>query len=357
MLWFSLALVLAGVDLFEAGQAGYTTYRIPGLVTLGDGTILAYAEARKDGSGDWADIDLVMRRSSDGGRTWSAANILVDAGTETVNNVVAIPGRGRREVHLLYCINYARAYHLVSRDSGRTFSPAVEITAAFETLRPQYDFNVIATGPGHGIRLRTGRLLVPVWLSTGGKSHRPSVIATLYSDDEGESWRTGEIVKGDLRNPSESMVVELADGQVMLNIRSESDALRRAVAVSKDGVSGWSVPRFDASLKEPVCMASFLRHPNGTLLFANPDNVDAKAMEKRGRNSERRNLTLQQSRDEGQSWQKVEVIDAGISAYSDMALTRQGELLILYEKGGKNGNMYFTQSLRLERLPAKLFRR
>ena len=356
MVWSSALLLLAALDLFEAGKGGYMTYRIPGMVTLGDGTVLAYAEARKDSAGDWADIDLLLRRSGDGGRTWAEPLLIADAGKLTTNNIVAIPGNGRHEVHIVYCVNYARAFYRHSADSGRSFSEPVEITGTFEGFRERYNWNVIATGPGHGIRLRSGRLLIPVWLSTGGKAHRPSVVSTIYSDDGGRSWQAGEIVQGELVNPSETAAVELKDGRVMLNIRSESDALRRAVTVSADGVKGWSRPRFEAGLKEPVCMASLLRYPLGKqpLLFANPDHVDAEALTKQGRNSMRRNLSLQVSHDEGESWRVVQVMDPDVSAYSDMAVTRQGELLVLYEKGGRNGNMYFTQSLRLVRIAPKL---
>jgi len=358
MVWFSAALVLASLDLFEAGQGGYQTYRIPGLLTLGDGTVLAYAEARKDGAGDWADIDLVMRRSLDGGKTWTPSVVLTDEGTQTVNNIVAIPGKGKREVHLLYCINYARAYWRHSVDSGKTFSAPVEVTTAFEALKPQYNWNVIATGPGHGIRLGSGRLMVPIWLSTGGRAHRPSVVSTLYSDDEGQHWKTGEIILGDLVNPSETVAVELRDGRVMLNLRSESDALRRAMVIGPDGARGWSQPTFVSELQEPVCMASMIRYPSQgkPILFANPDHVDAEAKSRRGRNSQRRNLSLQMSRDDGRTWRVVHRVDPEISAYSDLAVNRAGEVLVLYEKGGRNGSMFFTQSLRLETLPAKLFR-
>lgn len=356
MVWSSALLLLAALDLFEAGKGGYMTYRIPGMVTLGDGTVLAYAEARKDGAGDWADIDLLLRRSGDGGRTWAEPLLIADAGKLTTNNIVAIPGKGRHEVHIVYCVNYARAFYRHSADSGRSFSEPVEITGTFEGFRERYNWNVVATGPGHGIRLRSGRLLIPVWLSTGGKAHRPSVVSTIYSDDGGRSWQAGEIVQGELVNPSETAAVELKDGRVMLNIRSESDALRRAVTVSADGVKGWSRPRFEAGLKEPVCMASLLRYPWGKkpLLFVNPDHVDAEALTKQGRNSMRRNLSLQVSHDEGGSWRMVQVMDPDVSAYSDMTVNRQGELLVLYEKGGRNGNMYFTQSLRLVRIAPKL---
>ncbi len=358
-LWFSAALLVAGTDLFTAGERGYATYRIPGMVTLGDGTVLAYAEGRKDGAGDWADIDLVMRRSTDGGKTWTPLEILVDSGRDTVNNIVAIPGRGKHDVHLIYCLNYARAFHRFSKDSGRTFSAAVEITAAFEALRPRYNWNVIATGPGHGTRLRSGRLLVPVWLSTGGKAHRPSVVSTLVSDDEGRTWRTGDIILGELTNPSETAAVELRDGRVMMNIRSESEAQRRAVVYSPDGLTGWTAPAFVPDLKEPVCMASLLRYPRGKrpILFINPANAEPEAQSKRGRNSTRKNLTLFASDDEGATWRTIQTIDPDISAYSDITVDRRGNLLVLYEKGGRNGNMYFTQSLRLEKIPAQLLTR
>jgi sialidase-1 len=150
------------------------------------------------------------------------------------------------------------------------------------------------------------------------------------------------------------MAVQLPGGRVQLNIRSESGALRRAIAHSPDGVTQWSTPAFHPTLREPVCMASLLIHPRGTLFFTNPDHLDANASSKPGRNSQRRNLTLQRSTDLGQTWQVLEVIDPGLSAYSDMTLTRQGELLVLYEKGGLNGNQYFTRSLRLARVPAQL---
>ena len=337
------------MDLFEAGKAGYMTYRIPGIVTLGDGTIIAYAEARKDGTGDWADIDILMRRSSDGGTTWTQPILIADAATETVNNVVAIAGRGKHEVHLVYCVNYARAYYRHSNDSGQNFSPPLEITSAFESLRTQYDWNVIATGPGHGIRLKTGRLLIPVWLSTGGRSHRPSVVSTLFSDDHGKTWKTGEIIRGNLHNPSETAAVELKDGRVLMNIRSESDAQRRAIVYSRNGSTAWTSPTFVPQLKEPVCMASLLRYPKGKqpILFINPDNIDADAATKNNRTSKRKNLTLQLSPDEGQTWRVHQVIDADVSAYSDITVNKKGQILVLYEKGGLNGNMYFTRSLRL----------
>ena len=150
-----------------------------------------------------------------------------------------------------------------SDDDGETFTEPVEITPAFERFRPEYAWRVLATGPGHGIQLSGGRLLVPVWLSTGtgGHAHRPSAVSVIYSDDHGKTWKRGDIVVAHPNpvNPSETAAVELADGRVMLNIRHESEPHLRGVSVSRDGVTGWSPMRFDEALPEPVCFGSLVR--------------------------------------------------------------------------------------------------
>lgn len=336
-------------DLFTAGENGYVTYRIPGLLAQGK-TVLAYAEARRDGFGDWADIDIVLRRSTDGGKTFAPMQVLADAGKDTVNNPVAIAGAKAGEIHFLYCVNYARAYHRRSDDGGRTFGPAREITAAFDRLRPEYDWNVIATGPGHGIRLKNGRLLVAVWLSTGGKRHRPSRVSTLYSDDNGATWHTGELVPGTLPNPSETYAVERRDGGVMLNIRNESTEHRRAISVSANGATGWTEPRFHGQLLEPVCMASLIRHPKGGLLFSNPDNLEAAYVDAtKTINRDRKNLTVQWSGDDGETWTAKKVLEPGLSGYSDLAATPDGTILCLYERGGLDRNIFRTGRLSVAR--------
>lgn len=336
-------------DLFTAGENGYMTYRIPGLLAQGN-TVLAYAEARRDGFGDWADIDVVLRRSADGGRTWEPMRVLADAGKDTVNNPVAIPGKKAGEIHFLYCVNYAKAFHMRSEDGGRTFSAPREITAAFEPLRKQYDWNVIATGPGHGIRMRNGRMLIAVWLSTGGKRHRPSRVSTLFSDDNGTTWRTGELVPDTLPNPSETYAIERRDGSVLLNIRNEATEHRRAISVSKDGATGWSRPEFHSQLVEPVCMASLIRHPKGGLVFSNPDNLEATYVDaSKTVNRDRKNLTVQWSGDEGKTWTAKKVLEPGLSGYSDLAATKDGTILCLYERGGLDKNIFRTGRLTVAR--------
>lgn len=326
-------------DLFQGGVGGYNTYRIPGMVVTKRGSILAYCEARKIGRSDWGDIDVVMRRSTNGGHTFDAPRKLVDPPADapkgrdpgvTVNNPVAIADMETGAVHFLYCVQYARCYYMRSDDDGATFSAPVDITGVFESFRPKYDWTVFATGPGHGIRLRSGRLIVPVWLAKKIE-HRPSCVSTLYSDDAGKTWQLGDIVATDDKetpNPSETVPLELNDGSVMFNLRNESPKHRRLVSVSKDGVTGWSKPAYDETLVEPVCMASILRVPPGLIVWANPVGEPTKP-------GARSNLTVRVSTDDAKTWAKQKVLQSGPAAYSDLAVLPDGHVLCLYECDGE----------------------
>jgi sialidase-1 len=236
-----------------------------------------------------------------------------------------------------------------SADDGVTWSRPVEITATFEQFRKDYDWKVIATGPAHGIRLNygphEGRRVVPVWLSlgTGGHAHRPSVVATIFSDDQGVTWKRGDIAVPDTppyRWPNETVVVQLADGRVLFNSRSESDKHRRLHTISADGATGWSKPVFNDALLEPICMASILRvsrRPDADrnrIVFANPHNLDrydGKAAT--GKSRDRRNLSVKLSYDEGKTWPVNRTLEAGYGAYSDLAMLPDGTILCFYEHG------------------------
>lgn len=354
--------VLEKTDLFEAGKDGYALYRIPGIVVTKKGTVLAYCEARKDGKGDWGPIDIVMRRSTDGGKTWlprqivvheegelpvnpvAAAQNLDKPGDNTANNPVAFVDRDG-SVHFLYCLEYARCFYLRSDDDGVTWTKPVEITNTFEKFRAEYDWKVIATGPTHGIQLRTGRLVVPVWMSlgTGGHAHRPSVTATIHSDDHGKTWQRGGIAIPDTPEwvyPNETCAVETIVGTLMLNARSESKNHRRLINLSRDGGETWAKPRFDEGLLEPICMGSIVRYSarpaadKNRLLFANPHNLerlDGKAEE--GKSRDRRNLAIKVTYDEGKTWKFSKTVEAGYGAYSDLAVLPNGDALCLYERG------------------------
>ncbi|MHC4432479.1 MAG: sialidase family protein [Planctomycetota bacterium] len=355
-------------DLFEAGTGGYATYRIPGIVATSRGTLLAYCEARKSLQGDWGTIDIMMRRRADGARTWEEQRKIVTVegevaqnpvalkqnlareGEITINNPVAIVDRQIDAVHLLYCVEYARCYYMRSDDDGRSFTKAVDVTGTFEKFRDEYDWKVLATGPGHGIQLNNGRLLVPVWLSTGtgGHAHRPSCVSVIYSDDHGRTWQPGQIVVAHPHpvNPSETVPVQLADGRVMFNIRHESKPRFRGVSVSGDGATGWSKMMYHEQLPEPVCMASIVRlsqkprHKRNRILFANPHNPDDRR---------RRNLTVKLSYDEGESWPVARSIEPGISGYSDLAVGGDGQVYCFYERGSVDTSHYRPAQLTVAR--------
>ncbi|MGC4003055.1 MAG: sialidase family protein [Pirellulales bacterium] len=239
----------------------------------------------------------------------------------------------------LYCVEYAHCFYARSDDDGATFSKPVDVTATFDGFKPDYDWAVLAVGPAHGIKLRTGRLVVPVWMSTGKEAggHRPSCVATIYSDDAGKSWKRGAIVVDtpELKNPSETIVVELSDGRVLLNIRHENPEHRRAISMSKDGASGWSKPSLVDALYEPICMGSILRLSGDTprIVYASPDPVAAG--DKPGSRT-RKNLTLRLSDDDARTWSVAKPLHPGPSAYSDLAQGPDGAIFCLYERDGSN---------------------
>ena len=165
-----------------------------------------------------------------------------EPGDLTINNPVAIVDRQNGAIHFLYCAEYARVFYMRSDDDGKTFSRAVEITSVLDTFRPEYAWRVVATGPGHGIQLTNGRLVVPVWLAIGtsGNGHKPSLAATIVSEDHGVTWKRGEIALPDTADwicPSETIVVQLADGRVQLNARSMSKANRPSPSVAQDALA------------------------------------------------------------------------------------------------------------------------
>ncbi len=379
-------------DLFEAGKEGYKLYRIPGIVVTKRGTVLAYCEARKSDSGDWGPIDVLLRRSTDGGQSWqprqqlvhlegdlpinpvAAAQKLDRPGENTVNNPVAIVDHEAGAVHFLYCLEYMRCFYIRSDDDGETWTKPVEITKTFEAFRPEYAWQVIATGPAHGIQLTHGnhksRLVVPVWLSlgTGGHAHRPSVTSTIYSDDHGQTWRRGDIAVPDTPDfvyPNETVVVQLSDGRVMLNSRSEAHAHRRLITLSPDGATQWSTPKFDNALLEPICMAGLVRvrEPQGNrpglIAFSNPHNLARRdGKEVTGKSRDRVNVSIKLSDDEGKTWSANRTLEEGFSGYSDLAALPDGTILCFYERGSTDGkNIYKTGLLTVARFDETWVRR
>lgn len=325
------------VDLFTGGTGGYAIYRIPGIVATRNGTILAYTEARKERS-DWADMDILLRRSLDGGDTWENPHMLVDGASRniTVNNPVMITEKDSDRIHLIYCEEYHAAYYMQSTDEGASWTAPIEITGAFNEFKTRtndnYEWKVIATGPGHGIELKNGRLLIPIWMANGSSDteHSPSVVSTIYSDDNGVTWNAGEVVRAtdEMPNPNETEAVQLTDGRVMLNMRNTSERRCRAVTISDDGISNWAEPSFDENLVDQVCMGSIIRYSEkekdgeimNRILFSNINGA------------KRTNLTIRLSEDEGKTWIYKRTLYMGSAAYSDLTVDLKKTIYVLFER-------------------------
>jgi sialidase-1 len=330
-------------NLFEARTEGYRTYRIPGIAVTRRNVVLVTTEARPGQGGDYDFNDVLLRRSTDGGRTFAPFVKLVDHttyGNGPASNFVMIPDRDSGRVVAVFCHDYARVFVLHSDDDGATWNQPAEITNVFERFKPDYAWRVCATGPGHGTQLRNGRMIVPLWLSDGSGSefgsahrgHRPSCVSLIYSDDQGRTWERGDIVvpQAAVKNPSETVCVELSDGRVLFNVRNEAERHRRMVSISPDGAGGWSPPVFDEALLEPVCMAGMIRHPAGVLYVSPCPTEDAHPWPG-SPNLLRQCLTVRLSRDECRTWPVRKVLEPGWAGYSDLAVLADGTILCLYE--------------------------
>ena len=349
---------LTQTDVFSSGQNGVALYRIPGVVTTSKGTVLAYCEARKSTKADWGEIEVHLSRSIDGGKTWEPTKHIAHKGEriegnptkksggereQTVNNPVAIVDRETGAIEFLYCVNYARCFSMRSVDEGVTWSKPIEVTPVFEPLREKYDWKVIATGPGHGIQIKSGRLLIPIWLAYGKLGdHHPSAAGTIFSDDHGKTWQAGDISvpdEGQYGDPNESILAELLDGRVMMISRSESKPSRKLITYSFDGATNWTKPIFQDELWEPICMASLISQPSspGTLIFSNPHSLgrDKAGNEIPGGRGKRENLSIKMSRDSGKTWPVNKTLERGNSAYSDLTSLADDTILCLYESQNK----------------------
>jgi len=308
------------IDLFVGGEEGYLTYRIPAMTVTRDGTILAIVEARRNGPADHGDIDLVLKRSSDLGRTWEDPIIIYDRGGHTVGNPAPVVDRDTGTVWLPFTIDNDTVHVTKSEDGGETWSEPRDITA---DVKPG-GWGWYATGPGHAIQLSSGRLLIPCGhkISSEGKmrSH------VIYSDDHGETWHLGGSLP---QHTDESMVVELAGGAVLINMRNNYMRGMRAIALSRDGGESWSGIKFDRELIEPVCQGSIIRYTRegdagkNRILFSNPAS------------RVREKMTVKLSYDEARSWPVAKLVNEGNSGYSDLAVLPDMTIALLYERGEK----------------------
>ena len=326
---------LTQTTVFTAGAEGYHTYRIPSLLTTPTGTLLAMCEGRKNNRRDHGNLDLVMKRSDDFGRTWSDLQVVYEEGGDaevTIGNPCPVVDQETGFIWLPFCRDNDEVFITHSSDDGRTWAPPREITADVK----HSDWGWYATGPGVSIQMTrgkyNGRLVIPCDHRELKDGKWVKLSHVFYSDDHGETWILGGTVAD---HADECQVVELHDGRLMINMRNywQREGGRpelggkRAVAISDDGGATWGELTFDETLIEPVCQASFIKHSDDAfrpapLLFSNPAST-----------TNRERLTIRLSDDAGATWPVAKTIHAGPAAYSCLAVLPDRSLGCFYEAG------------------------
>ncbi len=321
-------------DVFERQTDGYHTYRIPVMVATGKETLLLFCEGRKNSRRDAGDIDMLVKRSEDGGRTWSKQKVLLDEGPGRVGNPCVIAERDGKTVHLLFTRGGGECFfYMKSTDEGKTWSPIV----ASSDVPDQKEYKKtnflkgfggspvkIGAGPVHGIQLQSGRLIAPSYIGRTIDEKRVGNCTTIYSDDGGKTWKPGGLVPNNLAGGECTMVVR-SDGSFMINMRGGSGY--RVISTSTDGGATWTEGVLDKALPEPSCQASLMRLNEKEILFSNP------AVHWKGGFAiwTRRNLTLRLSQDDGRTWPHSRLVNRTLSGYSDIAITKDGRIFSVFE--------------------------
>jgi sialidase-1 len=354
--------------VFRSGENGYSTYRIPAVIRLPDATLLAFAEGRVNSSNDFGNIDLVLKRSTDNGKTWGEQIIVADYDTLQAGNPAPVAdlsdplypggrififyntgnthegeirkGKGCREV-----------WYKTSTDGGLTWSDGTNITTQVHRphnvkINPDYkfpeDWRSYANTPGHALQFETGRYKGRLYVAANHSAGEPQKESEDYSahayfsDDHGKTFRISQTIP--IPGSNEATAAEISDNGLILNARNQKGDIRaRLVARSSNGGETWESIGFDKNLPDPVCEGSILsfRDKNGKLTLAFSNAADT---------ARRDNLSLRISYDEGITWPVMYKVDGSagqnnsddFTAYSDIVSISPSTIGILYERDNYN---------------------
>lgn len=347
------------VSVFNNGEGAYACYRIPAIVASPRGTLVAFAEGRTANCNDFGDVDILMTKSTDGGRQWSSPIVVAAFDTLQAGNPAPVwdttdplypEGRlflfyntGNVSEHELRLGNGSRqVFYITSTDEGNSWSSPIEITASVHfnknSSQPERDWRTHATTPGHALQFREGafkgRLYVPANHSQGPPQDDFNEYRAygFYSDDHGQTWTASPDVP--IPSSNEAIGTALPTGQLMLNIREQNGYTKqRLVALSDDGGDSWQKVYFDTALSSPVCQSSLLLFEgiqDTLLLYSGPNSSE-----------KRIKMTIKGSKDLGQTWTLEKEIYAGVAAYSDLVQIDTNTIGLFYERD-QNG-IYFTR--------------
>ncbi|BCX48057.1 hypothetical protein HAHE_19650 [Haloferula helveola] len=316
-------------DIFVSGTEDTHTFRIPAIVTATNGDLIASCDARRNSAGDliWVrDIDIVVKRSSDNGKTWGPMETVIDYGDKSVGKPASDPSFVvDRETGDIFCFyNFMdqvkapkefRLHMQKSGDHGKTWSEPVDLTDDIAKPEWKMDFKFITSG--RGIQRRNGQLLhTLVNLKRG--------LHLFGSSDHGKTW---SFIDTPVTPANESKVIELADESLMINSRLNGKGFR-GVHRSADNGKSWSF-EVDETQVDPGCNGSILRYTSIEGGYEKNRLLLCHANSPRGR----KNLVVKISYDEGITWSAGKVIDPGPAAYSSLTICKDGTIGVLYEPG------------------------
>lgn len=351
------------VPVFVSGTDGYKSFRIPAIISLKNGELLAFCEGRVNGAGDYGDIDIVMKRSTDKGNTWSALQVVATFGNEQLCNPAPVvdltdPAYPKGRIFLFYNTgnNHEReilkgngikyCLYKTSIDGGITWSEPIDITE--QVHRPNQpkinskfnfveDWRYYANTPGHAMQFQSGKYKGRLFIAANHSAGAPQKAAGhyvahgYYSDDHGKTFHIGNSLS--VLGSNESMAAELSNGKLMMNSRNQrGDIKARIISVSSTGGATWDTSYFDTNLIDPVCQGSILNigKKKGKYILAFCNAADSQ---------KRNNLTLRISYDEGKTWNKSIVVDRSsdeskrdFTAYSDLVKVGRKKIAVLYER-------------------------
>lgn len=354
------------VAVFVSGSEGHKSYRIPAIINLPNGDILAFCEGRVNGSDDYGDINIVMKRTSDKGKTWSSLQTIVDYDKLQAGNPAPVvdhtdPAFPNGRIFLFYNTGnnhesevrkgngVREVWYKTSIDNGKTWSEAVNITLqVHRPKQPQVnaaynfseDWRSYANTPGHAMQFRYGKYKGRIYVAANHSAGKPLPHYSdgrafgFYSDDHGKTFHLSDDIN--VPGGNEATAAELSNGRLMINARNQQGNIKaRIIAISNDGGQTWDTTYFDNKLPDPVCEGTILtlgmKKGKSILAFCNAADT-----------LQRNNLTLRISYRDGKTWKKNILIDRSptpdksrdYTAYSDIVDLGKNKIGVLYERAG-----------------------